>query len=110
MLNNGFYKKESLDDLHRKRYEEKTNVIGCDPYCVNNEEMSSDVDSLPAVSYFDIVNYFINTKSAYTMDELNAVKSLDSFNHCYNGWVKDVRTLTKNERILVKGRVGHIIL
>ncbi|XP_060581209.1 uncharacterized protein LOC132737860 [Ruditapes philippinarum] len=69
--------------------------------------MSSDVDSLPAVSYFDIVNYFINSKSAYTMDELNAVKSMDSFNHCYNGWVKDVRTLTKNERILVKGRVRH---
>lgn len=32
--------------------------------------MSDDVDKLPTIYYYDIVNYVVNMKSSYTMKEL----------------------------------------
>lgn len=83
----------------------KTAVIGVDPYEINKSDMTDRHESLPGITYIDIVNYLINKKSAYTMEELKAVKSLDAYNQFVNGWVKDVMSMSVNNRVLVTGRV-----
>jgi hypothetical protein len=60
---------DCLDGVSRRRYDQKLELIGGqDPYDLRKEDLSSDVKCLPGVTYIDIVNYLINTKSAYTFD------------------------------------------
>ena len=102
--------KDGLDNVTRKRYLQKIKCIGLDPYDyyeVGNDSFSADQGLLPAVTYMDIVNYFINTKSPYTFEQLKAVKSLDAYNQFVNGWVKDVLSLRVNNMVLVIGRVCY---
>jgi hypothetical protein len=68
-----------------------------------------DVSQWPEVSYPDIVNYLVNTKSA----ELKAYKSLQSYNYFISGFVLEIghpsvngksvarqgETFTENERV-----------
>ena len=58
------------------------------------------------MTYPDIVNYFIFTPSPYTFKVMKAYKSLEAYNQVLNGWVQDVRNFSKEDYILVIGKVG----
>ena len=65
-----------LRQNERERYAEKIGEINNqDPYTIQN--MSSNADLLPGVTYPDIYNYLIQNKSAYTSEQLKAYKGLD---------------------------------
>ncbi|KAH3832743.1 hypothetical protein DPMN_106037 [Dreissena polymorpha] len=59
--------KDRLEGKERTRYEEKISLIGGrDPYALSKGDLVSDnkcLPSVPSVTYIDIVNYLINTKS-----------------------------------------------
>ena len=68
-------------------------IRGIDPCDIGKGKLNKDIISLPAITYNEILNYLIDTRSAYTRDELKAYKSLDAYNQCVCGWVKDVQSL-----------------
>ncbi|KAH3887783.1 hypothetical protein DPMN_011804 [Dreissena polymorpha] len=73
--------RDHLEGKERKRYEEKISLIGGrDPYALSKGDLVSDNKCLPSVTYIDIVNYLINTKSAYTFEQLKAYKSMEAIN------------------------------
>ena len=60
---------------------------------------------LPEIQYPDIVNYLENTVSAYTLNDMKAYKSLESYNQMVCGWVKEIRLITFRQNCLVSARV-----
>ena len=73
--------RDTLDEKSRQRYQQKIDLIGgLDPYEVSRTQLTDDATYFPAVTYIDVVNYLINTKSAYSFEELKAYKSLEAFN------------------------------
>ena len=98
---------DSLDSVSRSRYVEKLNLIdGTDPYKVPPKEWISNPECLPGISYPDIVNYLVFQVSAFTLDDFKSYKALDSYKWVVLGWVKEVRSLGINKRILVTSRVS----
>ena len=88
------------NDIDRRRYKEKLQLLGCseDPYftleqkgrvCNSGDCMLEWID-WPSVSYADIYNYLINTPSEYTHEMLKAYKSMDGYNFYVNGWVSNI--------------------
>ena len=100
--------RETLDKQSSARYDEKLKLIAeMDPYEISKCDMSGDLKCLPAITYIDILNYLVNKQSAFTMDQLKAYKSLESYNQFVCGWVKDVNSKEfPNDNILVTGRVS----
>ena len=77
---------DTLDGLSRQRYLDKLRVIdGVDPYTLLSGSWTKDEASFPAVSYPNIVNYLIFGKSFYSMDDMNAWKSLEAYNQLTSG-------------------------
>ncbi|KAH3867663.1 hypothetical protein DPMN_030795 [Dreissena polymorpha] len=71
--------KDRLEGKERTRYEEKISLIGGrDPYAFSKGDLVSDNKCLPSVTYIDSVNYLINTKSAYTFEQLKAYTSMEA--------------------------------
>ena len=94
----------------KDRYFHKINLIQVDPYLdLNCSERSTNVEDFPKVLYPDIVNYLVYKKSAYTLKELKAYKSLEAYNQAACGWVRKVFTKRLNNYILVLGKVTYFI-
>ena len=73
------------------RYKEKIDLISnCDPYTIKKDEMMTEIENFPSISYPDIVNYFLFALSPLTKEELKAYKGLESYNQFVSGWVKEV--------------------
>lgn len=77
-------------DLYEKKLTLKNGTLLSDPYGLQNNEWSDDVKKLPDVTYFDIVNYLIDTPSEFTKDKLKAYKSLEAYNFFVSGHVQEV--------------------
>lgn len=91
-----------------KRYKDKIALCeSIDPYCINIEEVLVFRD-LPKVTYLDIWNYFIASKSAYTLEEQNGYKGLEGHKFFESGWVrKVVAKQIPNNKTIVVGLVEH---
>ena len=72
---------------------DKLRIVDVDP--LPNSEWSKSEASFPAVSYPDIVNYMIFTKSLYTMEDMKAWKSLKAYNQLTSSWISDVAVFVK---------------
>ena len=80
---------ESLD--HVKDIWKKYVIGGLDPYAIKSEKFDCNIESFPAVTYPDIVNYLILGGSSFTANQLKAYKSLEAHNQVIEGWVRDVK-------------------
>lgn len=97
---------DTLDQISRERYVNKIKLIGArDPYTIGTKEWRDDPDIFPDVTYPDIVNYLVFQQSVYSLEDLKAYKSLESYNYFINGWVKEVKCLEVNGHCLVTSRV-----
>ena len=97
---------ENLDPPSKKRYKDKISLIdNVDPYAVNDEEFSTDIDNLPHITYPDIVNYLVFTSSPFSAEDMKAYKSLEAYNQVLEGWVRDIRVLPVSELFVIKGKV-----
>ena len=94
----------TLDKIPQARYREKLAMLGDieDPYFTLDTRCSSDQgiewQNWPNVLYPDIYNYFIETPSEYTKQELKAYKSLDGYKYFVDGWVSDILVLPLSSR------------
>ena len=97
---------DTLDAASKQRYLDKIAIIGGqNPYLLKNDIFSSDPNSLPSISYPDIVNYLVYYPSPYTLEDLRCYKGLDAYNQFVSGWVREVRSTVINGIHLVAGRV-----
>ena len=100
--------KDRLDAVCRARYLQKLKDIGDkDPYEMRNDEWSTDVNLYPAITYPDIVNYLVNSCSAYSLEELKGYKSLEAYNYFVSGWVQEIKQATLEDRCVLIARVRH---
>lgn len=60
---------------------------------------------MPSVTYPDIFNYLVLTKSAHTLDEFKAYKSLEGYNFFISGWILNAKWYLVNEKVLVISEV-----
>ena len=102
---------ESLDSVTSSRYHDKLRLINCeDPYETPKKDWNFDPNSLPAIAYpdihIDIVNYWVYSQSAYTLNDLKGYKSLEAHNQFICGWVSDVCSREANGHIVVTARVS----
>ena len=81
---------KSLPPDVRKRYNDKTSVIGCDPYNIAATCLENDVTKWPPVGFWDVVNYLIFSRSSYTSEQLKKYKSLESYKYCQGGWIRQI--------------------
>jgi len=99
---------DGLDVVTKARYREKLKLVdNKDPYLIPKKEWSKDPKDFPEIQYPDIVNYLVNTVSAYTLNDMKAYKSLESYNQMVCGWVKEIGLITFGQNCLVSARVRH---
>ena len=101
-----YYK--GLEPKTKLRYKENINIIcNCDPYTINKDEMITEIENFPSISYPDIFNYFLFAVSPLTKEELKAYKGLESYNQFVCGWVKEALMKEfSNGKVLMTGRVS----
>jgi len=79
------------------RYLNKIEVVGSkDPYFLlkdPNIAWTNDMEILPQITYPDVFNYLVLTKSFYTLDQSKAYKSLEAYNFFVSGWLYNVKWL-----------------
>lgn len=93
----------------QERYLDKlklTNTV--DPYLLKFSQCSTNMQDFPKTSFFDIINYLVFKKSAFTEKEFRAYKSLDAYNFFLCKWVKKlaVKPISNSDRILVISQVS----
>jgi hypothetical protein len=99
-----------LAESEKKRYLEKISVVGgVDPYLLSETDagITKQKNLWPKISFTDIFNYLINSKSAYTNKKQNAVKSLEAYKFVEAGYVKTILVKTFDTNRLLIGSVKH---
>ena len=83
-----------------------------DPYAVT--EWTEDVSKWPNIQWPDILFYFLEKPSRYTLDKLRAYRSLDAYNYVLCGHVQNVKYSDLNSEfcvlrsdVLPSQRQGH---
>lgn len=103
------FNKMSTNAAVIKRYHQKIELCeGIDPSQLKSNETNQCYEDLPKVNYFDLCNYFVHSKSAYSQQEMLAYKTLESHKLFENGWVRNIFLKTiANEKCIVIGVVDH---
>ena len=85
-------------------------IDGNDPYLVPTREFSQDVDTWPAITHGDIVNYLVfSSNPLYNMQQMKAYKGLDAHNQLTSGWVRDVGVAFRNNTAIIHGKVNFCV-
>ncbi|CAN7946809.1 unnamed protein product [Ixodes hexagonus] len=92
-MSSGYFK--CLSEENKRRYIEKLTYHGSvylpDPYDAKNAPLfSSDLVSLPKVTWPYLFDYLVETPGPFTRERLKAHKSLEAFNYFVNGKVASV--------------------
>jgi len=100
----------SLTGDVKVRYLNKIEVVDSkDPYYLlkdPNITWTTDMDILPQITYPDVFNYLVLTKSFYTLDQFKAYKSLEAYNFFVSGWVCNAKWLAFTNYVLVIAEVS----
>jgi hypothetical protein len=85
----------------KKRYLEKISAINdVDAFAISSSAFSPD--TLPPIEPPDLYNYLVLGTSAYTSDQF---KSLEAYNQCYSGWIKELTGCLIDGKFFVVGKV-----
>lgn len=77
-----------LTEPDRSRYIEKVCVCdGLDPYLIESDQLTTDIQMWPAVQSMDIVTYLVLTTHHTTKEQMKAYKSLEAHNFFTSGLV-----------------------
>ena len=103
---------EKLDPPTRKRYKEKSKVIGgIDPYCIEGDDANSTEGTHPDITYPDMVNYLVFSHRPYTTEVMKSYKSLEAYNQVLESWVTKVKVYWHTDKVTVKeGQVNKMSL
>lgn len=100
---------KTLSGDERKRYVDKIKILWCgdpfqyDPQSLNNSEI---LNVIPPITQIDIIDYFVNKKSAYTLKDFKAHKSLEAFNHFISGHITFERWIEQRNVFVIFGKVS----
>ena len=97
---------KSLPPDVRKRYNDKTNVIGCDPYNIAATCLENDVTKWSHVGFLDVINYLVFSPSSYTSEQLKKYKSLDAYKYFQDGWIRQILHKKINGVHLIRAKVN----
>lgn len=78
----------SLCGSDRKRYEDKTELCGADPFDPGVRYVAN-VDLWPRVDKCDIMDFLVLRTSFVSRKQLKAYKSMDGHNYVTSGWVQE---------------------
>lgn len=111
-LKNILYR-DKLDPVEKSRYMDKIRFINDqDPldFEVIKTWTRQCEELLPAISYFDIVNYLVYGTSTYTQEQFKCYKGLEAYNQFVCGWVSDraVYQCADKKHVVVSAKVNHI--
>ena len=97
----------TLDVLIKESYIDKIRVVdSVDQYSLPNSACSKKEACFPAVSYPDIGNDFRFNKSFYTMEDMKAWNSLETYNQLTSGSISDVMVFMRNDYNIVRAKVS----
>ena len=101
---------DTLDPPAKKRYCEKLKPVDdIDPYAIEDENSTYDINCFPAITCPDIVSYLVFGTSPFSAEDMKAYKSLDAYNQVLEGWVIDLKMLvTKSDLNIVRGKVRSL--
>lgn len=98
---------EKLVGDGRKRYLEKlSSVSGVDPFTLTSSSLNTD--TLPTIEMPDVFNYLVLGTSTYTSEQFKAFRSLEAYNQCYSGWIKELGGYFIDGKNVVVGKVCHL--
>ncbi len=98
---------EKLFGDAKKRYVDKLSSIDrVDPYTLKSSDLNSD--TLPTIEMPDIFNYLVLGTSTYTSDQFKAFRSLEAYNQCFSGWIKELGGCIIDGKNVVVGKVCHV--
>ena len=104
-LNPGHYTSLTSESA-KARYREKLQLIdGIDPYEITKDGWSDDLDLWPAVTHVHACMYLILTPSPYSEKDMLNYKSIDSYRHFVQGWVRMVMVKEAGDKRIVIGKV-----
>ena len=83
-------------------------INGQDPYEIPKNEWLHDLDSWPSVTYIHIGMYLLFNASPYTQEQLMNYKSLDCYQNCAIGWVREVFSEKFGENRLLIAKVRSV--
>ena len=88
----------------RKRYLDKiSGISNVDPFAISSSVLSPD--TLPPIEPPDLYNYLVFGTSAYTSDQFKSYRSLEAYNQCYSGWIKELAGCLIDGKFVVVGKV-----
>ena len=77
---------DKLDLPAKKRYCEKLKLIDdIDPYAIEDENFTYDINCFPAIAYPDIVTYLVFGTCLFSAEDMKVYKSLDAYNQVLEG-------------------------
>ena len=104
----------SLDSETKTRYIKKMKDYGLDSDpLLYAGTWSRDQRMWPQVTYPDVCNYLVFTRSAYTNEEMKAFKSMEAYKYVVAGYVSEVESQPiKNKRgyQVVRAKVSHVFI
>jgi hypothetical protein len=105
----------TLSQEDKCRYAAKLLLVGCDcPYTIHDEYWCSGLDisnKMPLVTYIDLVNYLICTKSPYSREDLKAYKGLEAYKRFLDGGIGSLCAMSlMNGNLLMKAKVTTVYL
>ncbi|KAM3619822.1 uncharacterized protein V6R79_014096 [Siganus canaliculatus] len=99
-----------LTDEEKKRYQQKIDILGLDPYLLNDKSLIplQSAKKLPNLTFADIYIYLVHNPSPYTGEALKAFKSTEAYRYFTSGWVKDAKLhhVADKKMFTITGKAG----
>ena len=101
---------KQMGETAKNRYNDKLDRIALevdDPYTLKASKRS---DIVPNIEFPDIYNFFINTPSPFTKEELKSYKSLDGYKYLVASWVGDLSVhpvAMRDEKLVLTASLRH---
>jgi hypothetical protein len=90
----------------RKRYFEKVSVINnVDPFTLSSSVLNADIPADRTTGPL-LYNYLVLGTSAYTSDQFKSYRSLEAYNQCYSGRIKELAGCLIDGKFVVVGKVS----
>ena len=92
----------------KERYKEKVKLTeNVDPYTLQKEVFTENIDCFPKATYPGIISYFLFAASPLPKEQLKAYKSLKSNNHFISPRKQDVGVKLFKNDMLLHGRASY---
>ena len=103
---------QELNDKDKATYRAKCSPIGfADPYLLEKNDLSKDLESWPPIAHGDIVIYLAFSENPMcTHKEMKAYKELEAYQQFTSGCVQDVDVGYIDDIAVILGKVSQQVI